>query len=733
MTVPISGPNTDRASFTCGKGKRDWSSTLTETRKMKNYSKKYLTAVLIFLLLLACGFLRAGVNAEQKFRNYATGEPDLELSIEEWMQRAEGTRAERIQRIFENIRQSGVKSKMACHIADLYLGRDVEETNRILLDLFTSGDMELRAEYRLEDHWDLTLTKQLYYLYYWFGSKARLFPGRITPDLERALLEELWERMKYKDDIHIAHQSTWWMVGSENHDAVSKVSSLISSQIFMNEPDFSERVYPDRGTGPGYGYWFHQMYGGAAVMGPEGGGSKTIMEPKTAADHYRAWVRFFNEYFTERARRGFFLEHASTGYMDVTITYLLDIFHFCEDPGLRKKARMFQDLVWCEWAQDALYGVKGGSRTRGDFDAWKDAMYNMSSFYFGGAYDLRGRGGSNGNFVSHMHGEYRIPAIVWEMAFDREGMGEYAYVSRKPGAEEAVLPRPPGLERSMLCDTEPRFVHYSWVATDYILGVQMDDPLAVHCHLSPNQHCGLIFKGDGGQRICPEGCYRQHVQYRRVMIAQQARRWMQINPDWYPATPSYQGKMEVYFGDNLDEVLEKEGWIFARHGEAYGAVKPVMGKYSDSKFRLLVDTSDDALFIDPLPEAYAWKPDSAWITLKDPYGAVVIEASNRTRHATLEDFMADILDNRIRLRRTVVPGWYYLHYKGCGEDAKEIVFNMATTQVPTVAGKPVNYLPERVFDSPYMHSVYGSGKIMIRKGDRRLMLDFNESTENPSR
>jgi len=311
------------------------------------------------------------------------------------------------------------------------------------------------------------------------------------------------------------------------------------------------------------------------------------------------------------------------------------------------------------------------------------------------------------------------------MAFDREGMGEYAYISRKPGAEEAVLHRPAGLERSMLCDTEPRFVHYSWVTPEYILGVQMDDPLAVHSHLSPNEHCGLIFKGDDGQRICPEGCHRQHVQHRRVMIAQQARRWMQINPDWYPATPSYDGKLEVYFGDNLDRIVEKDGWIFAMHGDAYGAVRPVIGKFSREKFRLLVDNSDDALFIDPLPDAYEWKKDSTWITVKDKYGAVVIEASDRSKHPSLESFMADILDNPIKLRRTVVPGYYYLHYTGCGEDAREIIFNMATTQIPTVGGEAINYRPAKVLESPFIKSEYNSGIITVRKGGRKLVLDFN--------
>jgi hypothetical protein len=73
----------------------------------------------------------------------------------------------------------------------------------------------------------------------------------------------------------------------------------------------------------------------------------------------------------------------------------------------------------------------------------------------------------------------------------------------------------------------------------------------------------------------------------------------------------------------------------------------------------------------------------------------------------------------------VVPGYYFLHYTGCGEDAREIIFNMATTQIPTIAGEPVNYRPERVLDSPFIQSEYGSGIIEVRKGDRLLVLDFN--------
>jgi hypothetical protein len=105
---------------------------------------------------------------------------------------------------------------------------------------------------------------------------------------------------------------------------------------------------------------------------------------------------------------------------------------------------------------------------------------------------------------------------------------------------------------------------------------------------------------------------------------------------------------------------------------------------------------------------------------------VVIEASDRSKHPSLESFMADILDNQIKLRRTVVPGYYFLHYTGCGDDAGEIIFNMATTHIPTIGGQAVDYRPGKVLDSPYMQSEYGSGLILVKKGRRKLVLDFNK-------
>jgi hypothetical protein len=49
--------------------------------------------------------------------------------------------------------------------------------------------------------------------------------------------------------------------------------------------------------------------------------------------------------------------------------------------------------------------------------------------------------------------------------------------------------------------------------------------------------------------------------------------------------------------------------------------------------------------------------------------------------------------------------------------------------VPRVDGDPVDLQPAKVFDSPFMNSVHGSGVVTIQKGDRKLVLDFSQTEQ----
>lgn len=659
-----------------------------------------------------------------------------EKIIQKYIQKADDTKSEQITHAFEHAQGNGLRQAFCPYFADLWLGRDLDKVNAKLVNIFTTKDPEIQQKYRLNDHWCLAINQQFYHMYYAFGAKGSVSPGRLYPETEKALLELLWERMSYKNDIHLARKSTWWMIGSENHDLVAKVSGLISSQIFMNEPDFKDRVYPDLGTGGGNMYWFHRMYAKNAVDGPQGRANYKDGKTYTAADHYDEWVKYFDEYITERAKKGFFLEVASPGYMAVSISYLMDIYDLCDDKPLANKVEKFLDVVWADWAQDQLNGVRGGAKTRvSDGTRWVDAMYKFARFYFGG------EGSAQTHFFAQLLSSYELKPITWHIALDRQGLGEFAYTSRKPGEEENAWPRPLGAERTLLCDTESRLLRYSWVTPDYILGCQMDHPAAVHSHLSNQARWqGITFKGEDGPRVYPtdvvrdeNGNYKKSktvgycraVQNENVMLVQQNRRWTQVNPDWFPAKNRSNLEYGIYFGDQLDQIIEKEGWIFVAHGDAYLATRVVMGEYAHG-WTILKDDASPGLSSELVADSYEWSPDKKMIYLKDNYAGMIFEASRRVHHKTLEDFIIDVLDNSLVLDKTVVPGFHILRYKGCGENAKEIYFNLANNEMSMMDGQRIDYSPDMVFDSPFIKSKYNSGIVKISKGDQELVLDFNK-------
>jgi hypothetical protein len=75
----------------------------------------------------------------------------------------------------------------------------------------------------------------------------------------------------------------------------------------------------------------------------------------------------------------------------------------------------------------------------------------------------------------------------------------------------------------------------------------------------------------------------------------------------------------------------------------------------------------------------------------------------------------------------VVAGFNILHYRGSGENAEEMYFNLANNEISMIGGERVDYAPDMLFDSPYITSKYKSGVIQITKDDKELILDFNSN------
>jgi hypothetical protein len=629
--------------------------------------------------------------------------------------------------------------------AQLWIGRDLGHVNARLVQLLTRERSMLDEQYGFADTWHLFATPWLIRTYRTFGPGERPTSGRLSEEAAAALLAVLWERTLEKNDIHWARaRSPWHMDGSENHDLNMVVANYLSSGIFMKLPQYADRVYPDKGAGGGSAYWFHVEKGDIRFHGPYGGADLSDGKKYVAKDHYDAWGAHLKEIIRERARKGFFLEQASPGYMKYTLAFIQDVHEFTDDPEMQELTRSFLDLVWSTWAMESLHGQRGGAKTRDHLtlNVRGDSMYNMAKFLFGGMLP-----GSQ-HYYQLPAMDYQLPEIAWQLALDRQGLGEFAAVSRAIGEEPSELPRKPGLERTLDLGAEHRMFRYAWVTPEYILGAQMDHPLAVHSHLSPTSRLfGLNFSSHPDARIFPYGVRRtdngdwelvrragimsRTVQHENVLISQQSRGYTQVNPEWYPQRSLRAEEYAVYISPLADRIEERDGWIFIEQGDAFAAIRIVAGEYSASdrpeeSASFVTYVAKESLLEPLATDSYEWNANRTLLVSKDPFNPIIWDCSSRRHFPSLEAFMQAVLGNRLELIKTVVPGWYRLVYKGTGENAATLHLNLANKEIPTVNGTALDYTPERVLHSPFIESDYDSGVIRLRKGSLGRVLDFTE-------
>jgi hypothetical protein len=661
------------------------------------------------------------------------------------MAEAAASRTARVEAAFKQTAKKDAQPVISA-FAKMFLNEDLETANQILQDeLKKSSD---------GNAWSLLHTPLYCRFYYFFSSRSGKFPGRMTAETEKLLLETLWTRTVAKNDIHWARKSTWWMDGSENHDLNAKACNLVTSRIFMNEPDYKDRIYPDYGFGGSYHYGRAGYYGpGVDPATRHGGGRANLSDGRlyTAKDHYEAWLKFMKQYFRERAQRGFFLEYGSPGYSKHTLNFVDLAYQYGGDRELHGLLDDFMTVYWADWAQVSISGIRGGPKTRHhkSVGGLEDmATADLIGFHMGGPAN------ASSWWYWNLVNDYKLPPVIWRMALDREGMGCFTYKARGIGEEENVWPRPPGTERTLTVDTDARFLKYTYVTPDYTLGTQMDHPAAIHSHLSiVGRWHGMTFAQSPDSRIVPVGLptqadvtgeksaydleiMLQTAQHEQTLIVQQSRRWLAVHPEWYPADTGILNKpIGIWFGSDWDRLVEKSGWVFVQKGNAYAAVRPVLWDekyekehktYTEGNQRYF-NAPDDPPTVKLRDNCYGWNAGRTIMNLENRYSPVIIEAGRAADYPTLEAFMADILDNPIALYKTVVPGDNILVYTGCGAAAKEIVFSAGAPQIPTIGNEPINYSCPMTADSPYLKSKYKSGDFDIEYGGETLHLNFSNT------
>jgi hypothetical protein len=409
------------------------------------------------------------------------------------------------------------------------------------------------------------------------------------------------------------------------------------------------------------------------------------------------------------------------------LRFLHDIYAWVDDEDLREQTRMFFDLIWAQWMQDAIITIQGGSTTRGGPGHGRLGM--MAEFFLGGP-----AARSPGDFFALS--DYQWTRQHWEIALDRQSKGEFAYISRKPNEEQDIDPRPAGTEYSMLIRPDSRLVRYSWITPDYVMGVRMDHPRAVYAHISGSGQ-GITFPTTPDARIEFDGGeYTRSVQYKNVVLMQPRTysEVLKVHPVWFPG---YRGSLEpnpirVWFGDDVDGIVETGGWVFAQEGNAFAAFRIVLPSQMTP-----VDFDEDGFgLIAPLDKPYRWseQPQSLFrpgqvqggrlLIADDQTAALIVETSSRKHYDTFEQFQSDILNNELKLK-LVIHG-FILTYKGSAEHAKELYLNCSNNETPKIAGEYIPY-NSPAFYSPYLQGEFGSGVVRIigSQTGEELILDFN--------
>jgi len=554
----------------------------------------------------------------------------------------------------------------------LYLNESLDQANAALVEnaqhyLDHPKDVNDRDSF----HWHASEVMRLLEMYGPNGTEA---PGRLSQKTVDICLKPIFmyakklpPRWEYKKS------KTWHIYESENHHAMSFMTCWHFARIARNHPDYKD-----------------VKYGGF-----------------TPAEHYEAWNKYFVAYCRERARKGMFIEMMSGKYNSSLIKGIYNFYDFGE-PEVKRAAGLLLDLYFAYFAQEQIDGIQGGGRSRiyyeqGLHSERVPGIKELVWYYFG----MGEVPAVSGHDLNAALSDYRPPAVVVDLALDVKGRGRYEVKQfpRGLGSSASRIPNRVtadngGIQRYSYCD--PSFI----LGTPMVEARPLKDWVAIS---SQNRWQGVIFSGETPSRIVPLPKPKDErralntiwsVQRKGCLITQKLS--SKYNKDAQ--------KMIVWMSkDGLSKPVEEEGIVFVEAPRAYAAVRVGQNGYTLSEE--IVSCKNSLGSINSSPPGWV-------ITLKDEYAPVILEVMAKTDVKSFSDFKKKVKGCKPQYNGTV------LSYQSIYGDT--LTLDTSYKQTPTVNGKPIEYKPGKVFDSPFLKSEYDSGVVTIEKGNRKRVLDFNK-------
>ena len=561
-------------------------------------------------------------------------------------------------------------------MAALYTGKDLAGGNRRLSSAWervAGSDGKLTPKEASEVKWHMRGMLRVYYL---FHDKSDFFPGRLEKDVQAKMEDIFFNYGCYKSTVKRADlKNIWHIQGSENHDMMDLSNAYLSLQAVQDLPAYKDRKLPDG---------------------------------HTPTEHVRAWEKYYAQYALERAKNGLFVEISPT-YGKWFVGEFVNMHDFTDDPTVKKRMAMLLHLMWADWSVDQLNGVRGGGKTRcyqghysqlGGGDSWDrmaQVLFGMENWAW------NSHGGLS--TLALLTSRYELPEVVYDIALSRGDFEPFVYQSTRPARQQG------GPHGVYVMDPKGSgILRYSYCMPESVMGSWMVDTRASYAAINDqNRWQGVIFATGPDARVFPQSVglgngktYSQHVavQHRNVMVVAHHPKANQT------------GQMRVFFPAELRKrLVEKDGWAIVKEGAAWLGVRPL----GDQGFELR------DLKQKKVTEASRQNSDGAWLWPKADRPPVVLVLSRETRHKTLDDFFAYLESHEHGLAAGKVT---YSFVDDLGEATTLEVGGKLP--VPNINGKAVDLFPKKVFDSPYVDSLHGSGVVTLSSGDSSQVMDFNK-------
>jgi hypothetical protein len=303
-------------------------------------------------------------------------------------------------------------------------------------------------------------------------------------------------------------------------------------------------------------------------------------------------------------------------------------------------------------------------------------------------------------------------------------VAEIAHASREDGPYE-IRQRAQGLGEQgvesavMADDMRPNtfrtdgggIVRYSYCDPSFTIGTLMTEarPLADWVHISAQSRWqGVVFGDSPGARIVPvvrpageaRDVLNGHwsVQSKGSLITQKLKGHLAGGP------------MIVWMSsEGIGEPVRDGELVFVETKGAYAAVRVVGCDFTLTEHEVSNPSIEG-------PEQVA--PPGAVIVPKDDFAPVILEVVAKKDFNDFEDFKTKVKASKPEMKgKLLVCKTMY---------GDSITFDINQIQTPTINGKPVDYAPPRVLESPFLHAGYDNGVVTIQKGASRKILDFTK-------